>query len=462
MAFTSAGTVTVPSLRRVVDGCRGTLVGTSVVAYLLAFGRWGSHVNVGFAQLYVTDMLLLGGLVAWWRAGGRPSMLRTAPWGLLAVLAIPAVAVIRFAAGGNYTTDAIRDLAPYVYAGVAVFALVPQPSGAAHRTLRVLRGALIVHLVLVTIALLAPSSVQNLPHVTPPGPESRMLSIRPDFASACFVVLAVSAAQRMLLMRKAGSASALRFSLELLLVGWSGAVTLKLGARSGLIALLIAVIFIGARLVPAFRSLRTIVRIGLSLVAIAMLVIVVPRVDAFTRLAQTVQAFGIGVDEGAIPPDATGTAYARLEAWRKTLRYTNDALPRQAVGVGFGANFLRDSGAEALLAGLNEDGTPFYSGVRAPHNFLLNTYARMGFVGLGVVLLAIGWILFMATSLLRRGWREFDVLLVWVFFAIVIVAMFGVVLESPFGAIPAFWAAGYILTRGVRTTVVIGTERATL
>jgi O-antigen ligase len=274
-----------------------------------------------------------------------------------------------------------------------------------------------------------------------------MLSIRPDFASACFVVLAVTAAQRALHLRRKPFAARGRLVVELVLLAWSVAVTLRLGARSGLIALVVAVLLIGGRLVPAFRRLPGRVRIGLVLGAVVALVVVAPRVHAFNRLGQTVQAFGIGVDPNKPPPDATGTAHARLEAWRHTLRYTNAKTDRQLVGVGFGPNFLHESGAEALLVGQTKDGQPFYSGVRAPHNFLLNTYARMGFVGLGIVLVAFGWVLAAAVRLMRRSPLELDVMAVAIFVAILIVAMFGVILESPFGAIPAFWAAGWILVR---------------
>jgi O-antigen ligase len=194
------------------------------------------------------------------------------------------------------------------------------------------------------------------------------------------------------------------------------------------------------------------VRFAFIVAAAAALIVVVPRVNAFHRLAQTVQAFGVGVDPNRPPPDATGTAHARLEAWRATISYTNATTPRRLFGVGFGPNFLHSSGADELLSGRSDSGVPLYTGVRAPHNFLLNTYARMGLSGLAVVVAALISVLVAAVRLMRRSPPEFDVFVVAVFVAVLVVAMFGVILESPFGAIPAFWAAGWILCRAAAGT----------
>jgi hypothetical protein len=444
-----SGSVASPALRRAINSDRGALIGTAVVAYLLAFGRWGSHVNVVVDQLYVTDILLVFSAVAWWRAGGRPSTVLQAPLATLVVLAIPVLAVLRFAAGADFTIDGLRDLAPYLYAVVVVFPLVPRPTDAAHRTYRVLRGALILHLALVTFALVFPSLVAGLPQVTPPGPESRMLSIRPDFASACFSVLVVSAAVRISRSTHHGAARMRWLATELALLVWSVAVILRLGARSGLLALMVAGVFVAVEFLPRFLALRRRTRVALVLVAVLALVFGAPRLNAFERLGQTVQAFGIGVDPDNPPPDATGTAHARLEAWRKTLDYTNETVGRRVVGVGFGPNFLRSSGSESVLSGTDPTGAPLYTGVRAPHNYLLNTYARMGAAGLLLVIVVLCWVLLASIRLVRRRDFEFDTLAVSLLMALGVVSMFGVILESPFGAIPFWWTAGWILARRI-------------
>jgi hypothetical protein len=426
---------------------RCCLIGTTVVAYLLAFSRWGSHVNVLSKHVYLTDVLMLFTVVAWWRAGGRLPMLWKAPAAVRLVLAIPLVAAVRFALAADVSVDALRDVAPYIYAAVAVFALVPHPAGSSRRSYWVLRGALIVHLVFVTFALAFPSLVSRLPEVAPAGPESRMLSIRPDFACACISVLAVTAALRISRSRGIGARRKRVVACELALLVWSVGTTLKLGARSGLIALFVACLFIAAEFFPRFLALRPRTRAVLAIGTLLVLAFAVPRLHAFERLGQTVQAFGIAVDPNNPPPDAAGTAHARLDAWRKTLRYTNETTARRVAGVGFGPNFLHSSGAETLLSGNDETGAQLYTGVRAPHNYLLNTYARMGLIGLTVVVAALGFVLLSAFRVIRRSRSEFDVMVSALFVCLLVVAMFGVILESPFGAIPAFWAAGWIATR---------------
>lgn len=79
--------------------------------------------------------------------------------------------------------------------------------------------------------------------------------------------------------------------------------------------------------------------------------------------------------------------------------------------------------------------------LRAPHNILLNTWARLGLIGLilHAALLLLGLLAAVTTTVRRLTPR-----IVWalVLVAFPIVALVGVILESPFGAIPYAFALG--------------------
>ena len=156
---------------------------------------------------------------------------------------------------------------------------------------------------------------------------------------------------------------------------------------------------------------------------------------------------------------AQGTTRARLMAWDKVLDYTFEDPVRTVIGVGFGTDFLRLSDGDVPLGrGI---------GVRSPHNYLLTCFARLGLVGLMLVVALLSALLAVALSTLWTGRPdELTSLSALLVVSIFVVSMFGVVLESPatnerasrpgirklgavlespFGALPFFWAAGILL-----------------
>ena len=120
------------------------------------------------------------------------------------------------------------------------------------------------------------------------------------------------------------------------------------------------------------------------------------------------------------------------------MTYTLDDPVRTAVGVGFGPDFLQLSNADLPIArGM---------GVRSPHNYLITTFARLGFVGLTVVVALLASLLTIAVRTVHRGPPdELTSLCVLLMVSLLIVSLLGVILESPFGAAPFFWAAGILL-----------------
>ena len=60
---------------------------------------------------------------------------------------------------------------------------------------------------------------------------------------------------------------------------------------------------------------------------------------------------------------------------------------RTAIGVGFGRNFIEESGSRNVLEG------DTYTNVRSPHNYVIGTLARLGVFGALLVftVIILGW-----------------------------------------------------------------------
>ena len=116
-------------------------------------------------------------------------------------------------------------------------------------------------------------------------------------------------------------------------------------------------------------------------------------------------------------------------------------------GAGMGVDFLEESGTLHYLEGTE------YTGVRSPHDYLIGSFARLGLVGVGLIL-AILVNLLHRMARFRRRIAEDELLM---FAALTVIAMipvasFGVVLEAPFGAVPFWWAAGLLLALAPATS----------
>lgn len=416
--------------------------GTVVVAFLLAFSRWGSYLGVPSRTVFVTDLLLLGSLSwtivrygstvtggrSWRRALGRAAVLRLAP-----LLMLGAWALLRSLAG-PFTGDAVRDLAPYGYILVmGLAALVPVEAQAWRRSLRVLAGAGLVHLLWVTIStVLGDTLVLKMPLL---GGVIRVFEIRPDYDGAVIAMLVGCLLMQASLLaeRRRGRAAAACAALAFVASG----VVLLLANRAGLLALVVAYGVVAATLVPRAMQVwrahpRAVVAAAVVLLAAAALI--VPQTPLYARIT------GVG---GFSQGNASGTADARKQAWSAILRYIGDEPARVAVGVGTGPDFLKDSGASVHYQAVG------HKIVRQPHDFPINTYARLGVVGLAL----LGWLL---VALVVASWRKVrsprsnveDIGLVLMWSTLFVAALVGVVLEAPFGAIPFGWAAGRLLLGG--------------
>lgn len=405
--------------------------GTTVVAFLLGTGRWGSYLGWPQDYIFLTDIALVLG-TCWLLVRRRHLFDFTSPVlrALLPVAALLTWSLARIVMTGRLpSVIAARDAAPYAYAVVAFAACVQTDTRAWSRSLGWLRIGLLFHALWVTVSLHMASLAADAPLL---GGRVHVLEIRSDFDAT---VLAVTCCFFLVELARSGASWRARL-VSGSVAAWAVYLILAIANRAGLLALLFSVL---VAVVASAGSLRRVPRrylIGAAVAGLLLMVVLVPQTGTYQRLAGAAAFSGNA---------AAGTTVARERAWSEIFDYIDASAPRVVAGVGFGPDFLAASGAAPIFEGTT------YTDVRAPHNYLINTYARLGLIG--VVL--VGWLL---VALAIAGWRVLRggarslamVFCATISGSLLISSLVGVILESPFGAIPFFWTAGHLLVRGAK------------
>lgn len=400
-----------------------TVAGVVVVAVLLTGGRWISHMHVG--PLYIADALLGAAflLAVWTSALSAKRHDRISGPGILLGLLL-LLTGFRLLAVQDDLRTAARDAAPFAYAAIAYLSASSYQKVSdrgRERTVRLIHGGLLLHLGWMVVATVAPEFTATLPEVG----STRIFEIRTDFDVA---VLGVLAGMSVLRLRRG------RIWLHASVASAALVTALAQVNRAGIIAccacMLLAVMFRAGR-----NGRLTLRAVLLGAIAVLAVVVVLPMSPAGQRLL-ALNAPGTASSE--LVENAQGTKRARLIAWERVVTYTLDDPVRSAVGVGFGPDFLQLSNGDLPIGrGM---------GVRSPHNYLITTFARLGFAGLTIVVGLLVALLTAAARTIRRGPPdEITSLCVLLVIALLVVALLGVILESPFGAAPFYWAAGILL-----------------
>jgi hypothetical protein len=415
---------------------------TIVAAYMLATARWGSYLLPG--PPYIGDlavMAIIGERVIAAAQGrialGSVELTTGVTSGLLLTWAC-----LRFGFGG-LSANAIRDFAPYAYA-VLVF-LTPtgiRTEAVRQNMERLLFGALVFHAAWMTVALLSPSFAAGLPMLA--GGQSQLLERRPDVDSTICGILVILCLHRAVLGR--------RPLVHVAIAVWNAAIVFDDYSRAALAAFCVQLL-VFALVTPAVRELLR--RYSLRLVIVLVLLVIPAGAYAISnsgvgkRLSQVGGAYVPFVPTTGNPgAGATGTALARRRAWQAIEIYLEAKRSRTWLGVGFGPDFLHDSGGDQLLlGGSSED-------VRQPHNFLINTWARLGLIGLGIFLTVIIATVRLVVRIGRSPMLDgLDVIASATAVGLLVASFYGVVLESPFGALPFFWAVGHLGIRGLELRI---------
>ena len=420
-----------PSTPRHGAGDRSSLVmsipvSALIALFLLTTSRWGSYITVPGLVFYVGDIALGLALVQSLLilAGRNRAKLRAIVDGPLVILlsiALVAFALARLFAGGDVSLVALRDAAPYAYALLAITSFV-LPAGQ-HRSWRpVIYGALVFHL-LWSVAL---PRIPGFPWFMPVlGADAQVFALRPDF-DATVLGLGAAFALQDLLVRARGTSRREVLALAAFATA-SVAGMASISTRAGLLAGFCALATVA--LTARHRRKRRLSS-GRRLAAAGVLLALLVGAIAFTPAGQRVsEGFGGG--------SAAGTVNARQQVWTRIGDYVLRSPERTAVGVGFGRDFIVESGSAAALEGE-------YQNVRSPHNYVVGTLARLGVGGAMAVCLIIflGW--WLAWTALRQRPAPMTLLAALVALSMPVVGLLGVVLESPFGALPYFWALGQL------------------
>ena len=409
----------------------------SLVLWLCASGRWGSYVGAPQFSVYITEIVLV--VIAVTSIAISPSSARLLvndvvrvvrrSWTARLVVALLLWTGLRLILGGRLDATSLRDAAPYGYAALGLVA-------AAWRDIRrsdlMVIVALAWHDVWIALSLTWPSLTGRFLALGP----VRLLEIRPDFdAAVCGLAAAVLLRLALVALdRRRWLPAALMVAVALVNLY----LVLLLHSRASLLSTVVALAVVpwgtGLRwsLLPR-RAVLVVALVAALMTPVAAVTVL--RSDPFQRLVDT---FSSG------QTDAKGTTQARQEVWGMVTRYVTTSPEREAIGVGFGPDYLSTIGAAKIY-----EGTTF-TGVRAPHDYWLNTWVRLGAVG---VALSIALALLAALSAVRSLWGGAmalpDVIAAALVLTLPLPASLGVILESPFGAVPYFWALGRLVGSGI-------------
>jgi O-antigen ligase len=418
-----------------------SLAGVLAVMLAVAGGKWGAY--LGVPPIFLADILIFLAIIHHFlsrSAHTEPtSSFRENHPGMLLLYLYLAWATSRFVAGMRIDLNALRDFAPFLYVAVGLLAassLALSSQQTRNLTSQLLLWALGFHAAWVFMVSVVASDLPLKMPIMPGSQEFHFLGLRPDFDSAMvgvfsgWLILQIIRSNHTAWSAVALIACLSTFASDTLLLSRAGAL--------GAITCLILTVFVTRHDARATRGRKAVFVLLLPIFLIVILV-----VAPFTAIGQRmIGTFG-GSSSSIVQADAAGTTEARSQTWKFLTDYVTESAQRSVVGVGFGPNFMFESGASYLLIGSRGDTA---ADPRSPHNYWVTVMTRLGVPGL---------LLFAAlmAAVMTKGRRLIssmpDEPLLFLAGLIVLSLLFpftfGVILEAPFGAIPFFWSVGILL-----------------
>jgi hypothetical protein len=409
----------------------------------IATGRWGAHVGLLSANLYICDALIAFGILGLARvAMQHPSSISRRT--LLGASILGIYVLAEFLVGDASPAVRLRDLAPFSYLiAIPVFRQVVSTSGAT-KVISSIWLALWIH-----AAWAVPASFGLLKPVALPASIFGLpaFQLRTDYDGPVLIAGAIFALSTR--YTRAGLKGALPLAVLSL------APIPVLGSRATVLGLLSALTYLA---ILQFRSLirlllapATAITLSFFLSCLLVVAIAAPQLLVSNLL---VQRLGIG-GESSVALGAQGSAFGRRMAWKLVWEFTVQSRNRIAVGWGPGAEIVRDSGALKYLSG---DPT-----VRAPHNGFLHLFARYGIVG---CLIWLGCLLLLLPSPGPRPPPKTKMALRLLggslAASLLAASTVGVILESPFGALTLYFGLTIAwLSRGGEDNALAPNESGT-
>jgi hypothetical protein len=405
------------------------------------------QVRAGPLPIYIGELVLGVALpwaiLKWPRESVRSTSL---VWVMLALWLVYATG--RLIAGGfDYGIDGIRDFALAYYALFIVVGYAVWPSMSREGWTRFFTWLFIVLMPVETYFVVA--GPFGLPI---PGSSDTTLANRADVMA----VSLIAAATFFLLVLRSKKYSAARLAIS----SFALTLVLPLEVRAATIgAILLLGVFAFQRRWVTLAGL-----IGLPILAFALLSLAGVEIRGrngssspelwINRQVSTVSAVVGGqaasdAARGVLSTQDVGTDTIawRLAWWNALFTEVTSSVDKTAFGLGFGADLT-----EPL--GFQPDPTNTRL-VRSPHNFLVTLLSRTGVIGLSLWLAALAACLIPVVhgirGATRAGQRDDADYVLWLVaypLTIIVAAVFGVVLEGPYGAIPCYLLLGMSLRAG--------------
>ncbi len=347
---------------------------------------------------------------------------------------------------GTYGIDTIRDSAIWYYGLYALVGIAIWRSLDVVIIRRWLTPVFLFSLVAAPIGLLG----ERLPLIQLPFSDTTIFATKMDVIAMHLLGAAVffMAGQQATGMRRMKYLTPAVFALAIAFTALSG----QRAAFTGLVGVFAIMV-----LYRMWRSILVVVGSSIAVVAILWMMNfemeteqgVVTVQSIVERQVSTVTFLSGSEERSAEDVQNSATIYWRVLWWQALMDEAFEDLNILVFGRGFGPD-LREAILQRHYAGHNwEQGTEDGRPVRSPHSIAMTVLARAGIIGLA------GWLLFLSTSFwqilhatLRRrraGDRDDEIFGVWLLLhltLITLVALFGVVLEAPHGAVPFFLFLG--------------------
>lgn len=424
-----------------------SLLLVSILTAGLLFGsRWFSY--LGNSPIFISEVILSMSVLFWlfskkeiaskFGESGHKIKSDLAKF-LLAVLLLWTLARGLFSIYGGYAIlDILRDLLPILYMFIAILVssqIARQSQHSRNKLSSIFRTCLGLHLLWCLGAIVSRNySGFQVGSIAQAG----VFSFRADIDTTLVVIYFV-------LVLKAWengehrTVSAIKLCLCLVVITFSP-------ARASLLALLVCL----AWYLSSKQKKQQLLDNNANLVAsrkfiiFASLSVVVFVLGFTTSGARLLGPFGLTSGSNSdLANSGIGTANARELVWTQVLAWVNGSTSSIFFGEGFGVNFLDVTNTLQFLEGTT------YTGVRSPHNFLITLIARLGWPSAIVFSVAILIVLLRfrrAVTLDDLSFLSMTILL-----AFIPIALLGVVLEAPFGAIPFYFSLGVLLGSDPKT-----------
>ncbi len=397
--------------------------------------RWGSYLPR--EPIFLSDILILLLLVA--TLFSRIKVIRKSKFTIYVVYLFLLLSKLIFS-NWDYPLTLLRDFIPYFYIAMAplvAWRIIPSNVVISQKIGRFLEYCIVAHAAWCLFSFYLPNFVTILPQISS-SQQIHVFSIRPDFDAAM-----VSVFIAMVVLKRI---SVINLSVQRIFAVLGSSYILLQDNRASFISfsilMLISIRYRLSRLDNVLK--RASVRI-LVLSCVCLALIGISQLTIGQKFIGTTQL----ISKESSSMVGAGTASARLAAWTQVMNYLDSSPQRVFFGVGFGPDYLQDSGALRALVN-SEVGSRTMP--RQPHNYWLNTYARLGILGLGILGLIFAQCLRLAIRILRKPTDYGVEMLIssLIFIALIPVASLGVVLESPFGAIAMTLALGFMLVERER------------